>query len=188
MNQRLKKASSVCAALACAVSLTVSGTSFVMAAGEIDDAVKDQIVMTAEGLTDTIITLSEDEIESYLESGDEFTENAMNAWNDVREDLGEHKETGETEVEASGDEYTATVPVEFEKEDAEFVYEFDETMMPVSVSVNIQYSLATSLKNAALNTVMGLGTVFVVLAVLIFLMSLFKYIPWLLYTSDAADD
>ncbi|HJB17170.1 MAG TPA: OadG family protein [Candidatus Blautia excrementipullorum] len=177
MNQRLKKASSVCAALACAVSLTVSGTSFVMAAGEIDDAVKDQIVMTAEGLTDTIITLSEDEIESYLESGDEFTENAMNAWNDVREDLGEHKETGETEVEASGDEYTATVPVEFEKEDAEFVYEFDETMMPVSVSVNIQYSLATSLKNAALNTVMGLGTVFVVLAVLIFLISLFKYIP-----------
>ena len=50
-------------------------------------------------------------------------------------------------------------------------------MMPLSTSVNIKYSLATTLKNAALNTVMGLGTVFVVLALLIFLISLFKYIP-----------
>ena len=77
----------------------------------------------------------------------------------------------------SDNQYTATVPVTFEKEDAEFVYVFDETMMPLSTSVNIKYSLATTLKNAALNTVMGLGTVFVVLALLIFLISLFKYIP-----------
>ena len=77
----------------------------------------------------------------------------------------------------SDNQYTATVPVTFEKEDAEFVYVFDETMMPLSTSVNIKYSLATTLKNAALNTVMGLGTVFVVLALLIFIISLFKYIP-----------
>ena len=178
MNQMFKKVSSVCAALVCAASLTVSGTSFVMAA-ELDDAVETQLIMIAEGLTDAIIPLSDEEIESYLEGGDEFTVNAMNAWNDVKDKVGELKETGETQVEVSGDQYTATVPVEFEKEDAEFVYVFDDlsTMAPSSVSVNIQYSLATTLKNAALNTVMGLGTVFVVLAVLIFLISLFKYIP-----------
>lgn len=178
MNQMFKKVSSVCAALVCAASLTVSGTSFVMAA-EMDDTVKSQLIMVAEGLTDAIIPLSDEEIESYLEGGDEFTVNAMNAWNDVKDEVGELKETGETVVEVSGDQYTATVPVEFEKEDAEFVYVFDDlsTMSPSSVSVNIQYSLATTLKNAALNTVMGLGTVFVVLAVLIFLISLFKYIP-----------
>ena len=101
----------------------------------------------------------------------------MNAWMGVRDDLGELKETGETEVVYSDNQYTATVPVTFEKEDAEFVYVFDETMMPLSTSVNIKYSLATTLKNAALNTVMGLGTVFVVLALLIFIISLFKYIP-----------
>ena len=178
MNQMFKKVSSVCAALVCAASLTVSGTSFVMAA-EMDDTVKSQLIMVAEGLTDAIIPLSDEEIESYLEGGDEFTVNAMNAWNDVKDEVGELKETGETVVEVSGDQYTATVPVEFEKEDAEFVYVFDDlsTMSPSSVSVNIQYSLATTLKNAALNTVMGLGTVFVVLAVLIFLISLFNYIP-----------
>lgn len=177
MNQMLKRASSVCAALVCTASLTISGASLVMAADEVDEAVKEQIVMMAEGLTDTIIPLSEEEIDAYLESGDDFTEEAMNAWMGVRDDLGELKETGETEVVYSDNQYTATVPVTFEKEDAEFVYVFDETMMPLSTSVNIKYSLATTLKNAALNTVMGLGTVFVVLALLIFLISLFKYIP-----------
>ena len=33
------------------------------------------------------------------------------------------------------------------------------------------------MKNAALNTVMGLGTVFVILIMLIFLISLFQFIP-----------
>ena len=177
MNQMLKRASSVCAALVCTASLTISGASLVMAADEVDEAVKEQIVMMAEGLTDTIIPLSEEEIDAYLESGDDFTEEAMNAWMGVRGRSGELKETGETEVVYSDNQYTATVPVTFEKEDAEFVYVFDETMMPLSTSVNIKYSLATTLKNAALNTVMGLGTVFVVLALLIFLISLFKYIP-----------
>lgn len=177
MKQTLKRASSVCAALLCAASLTVSGSSFVMADSEMDDTLIEQIVMTAEGLTDTIIPLTDDEINAYLESGDEFTENAMTAWNDVRDELGELKEAGEAEVEYSSNQYTATVPVEFENEDANFVYVFDDTLTPVSVSVDVQYSLATTLKNAALNTVMGLGTVFVVLALLIFLISLFKYIP-----------
>ena len=84
MNQMFKKVSSVCAALVCAASLTVSGTSFVMAA-EMDDAVESQLIMVAEGLTDAIIPLSDEEIESYLEGGDEFTVNAMNAWNDVKD-------------------------------------------------------------------------------------------------------
>ena len=33
------------------------------------------------------------------------------------------------------------------------------------------------MKNAALNTLMGIGTVFVILVMLIFLISLFKFIP-----------
>ena len=55
MNQMLKKASSVCAAAVCAASLTFSGAAVVMADSEIDEAIKTQIVMTAEGLTSTII-------------------------------------------------------------------------------------------------------------------------------------
>ena len=180
MNQMLKKASSVCAAAVCAASLTFSGAAVVMADSEIDEAIKTQIVMTAEGLTSTIIPLSDEEIKAYLDSGDEFTEDAMEAWNDVKAEVGEFVEAGSAEVEFSNRQYTATVPVDFEKLDAEFVYVFEDNdgmATPVSVSVDVKYPLSTTMKNAGLNTIMGLGTVFVILILLIFVISLFKFIP-----------
>ena len=177
MNQMLKKASTTCAAFACAASLMFSGAAVVWADGEIDETVKNQIETYAEGLTDEIIGLSDDQIEQYMESDDAFTSSAMTAWDGTKDDLGELKETGDVEIEYSGDEYTAVIPVEFEKEDAEFTYVFDKNLTPTSLAVDIQYSFGTTMKNAALNTLMGIGTVFVILAMLIFLISLFQFIP-----------
>ena len=177
MNQMFKKASSVLTAVVCAASITFSGASLVLADGEIDDQTKTTIETTAEGLTETIIPLTDEQIEAYMESGDDFTENAMTAWNGAKEELGDMKETGSVEIEYSNDEYTATVPVTFEKEDAEFIYVFDKNLTPTSLSVDVKYSFATTMKNSALNTVMGLGTVFVILIMLIFLISLFQFIP-----------
>ncbi|MBU5481918.1 OadG family transporter subunit [Blautia sp. MSJ-19] len=177
MNQMFKKASSVLTAVVCAASITFSGASLVLADDEIDAQTQTTIETTAEGLTETIIPLTDDQIAAYQESGDEFTENAMAAWDGVREELGDLKETGSAEIEYSGDEYTVTVPVEFEKENAEFVYVFDKNLTPTSMSVDVKYSFATTMKNAALNTLMGIGTVFVILIMLIFLISLFQFIP-----------
>ena len=177
MNQMFKKASSVLTAVVCAASITFSGASLVLADGEIDDQTKTTIETTAEGLTETIIPLTDEQIESYMNSGDDFTENAMAAWNGAKEELGDMKETGSVEIEYSDDEYTATIPVTFEKENAEFIYVFDKNLTPTSLSVDVKYSFATTMKNAALNTVMGLGTVFVILVMLIFLISLFQFIP-----------
>ncbi|WP_274421710.1 OadG family protein [Blautia sp. XA-2221] len=180
MNQMLKKASSVCAAAVCAASLMFSGASVVMADSEIDEATMTQITMTAEGLTQTIIPLSDEEIEAYLKTDDEFTLSAMTAWDSAKEEVGELKEAGKAEVEFSNHQYTATVPVDFEKLDADFVYVFEEIegmLTPVSASVDVQYPLSTIMKNAGLNTLMGIGTVFVILVLLIFIISLFKFIP-----------
>lgn len=177
MNQMLKKASSVFTAVVCAASITFSGATLVMADSEIDEQILTAITSTAEGLTQTIIPLTDDEIAAYQASGDEFTESAMTAWVSVKDELGDLRSSGSAEVEYSDNEYVATVAVEFENEDANFIYVFDEDVIPTSLSVDIQYSLATTMKNAALNTIMGLGTVFVILAMLIFLISMFKYIP-----------
>ena len=57
-----KKASSVFTAIVCAASITFSGASLVLADGEIDEQTKTTIETTAEGLTNTIIPLTEDEI------------------------------------------------------------------------------------------------------------------------------
>ena len=75
--------------------------------------------------------------------------------------------------------YTVVVPVSFEKNKANFTYVFDKSGTPTSLTVDVNYTLAQNMEKAALNTVMGLGTVFVILAFLIFVISLFKYIPGL---------
>lgn len=80
-------------------------------------------------------------------------------------------------VEYSDDQYTVVVPVSFEKNKANFTYVFDKSGTPTSLTVDVNYTLAQNMEKAALNTVMGLGTVFVILAFLIFVISLSNIFP-----------
>ena len=45
-----------------------------------------------------------------------------------------------------------------------------------SIKIDPEYSLGHKMKNAGLNTLMGMGTVFIVLIFIAFIISLFKYI------------
>lgn len=179
MNPIFKKVTSAGTVLACAAALTVSGALTVCASDEIDESIRSALVTTAEGLTNSIIVLPDEDINNYLESGDDFTVNAMNSWLAAREELGDLVELQETEVEMSDGQYIATVPADFSGYDAEFVYVFEESGTPVSMSVDVQYPLSVTLERAALNTLMGLGTVFIMLLFLSFVISLFKFVPGL---------
>ena len=173
-----KKITSVCMALLVMVALIIGSTSMVFAADKVDDSVKNTLVNTAEGLTDTIIGLADADIENYLNSGDDFTTSAMQSWQSSKDELGSKKDkNGETSVTLKDDQYTVTVPVKFEKADANFVYVFDSTGTPVSLSVDVQYGMGKTLQRAGLNTLMGIGTVFVMLILLSLLISLFRFIP-----------
>ena len=174
----IKKITSVCMALLVMAALVIGSTSMVFATDEIDDSVKSTLVTTAEGLTDTIIGLADEDIENYLSSGDDFTTSAMQSWQSSKDELGAKKDNnGETTVTLKDDQYTVTVPVKFEKADANFVYIFESTGAPTSLSVDVQYGLGKTLQRAGLNTLMGIGTVFVMLILLSLLISLFKFIP-----------
>ena len=182
MRQFYKKISSVCMAFLCVAALLIGCTATAWAADEVDDSVKSQLVTTTKGLTDAIIAMSEDDIQGYLESEDAFTQSAASAWDGSREELGEKKgdiDEKDITVEYSDDQYTVVVPVSFEKNKANFTYVFDKSGTPTSLTVDVNYTLAQNMEKAALNTLMGLGTVFVILAFLIFVISLFKYIPGL---------
>ena len=173
-----KKITSVCMALLVMAALIIGSTSMVFAADKVDDSVKNTLVNTAEGLTDTIIGLADADIENYLNSGDDFTTSAMQSLQSSKDELGSKKDkNGETSVTLKDDQYTVTVPVKFEKADANFVYVFDSTGTPVSLSVDVQYGMGKTLQRAGLNTLMGIGTVFVMLILLSLLISLFRFIP-----------
>ena len=169
MKQRLKKILSVCMVAFC----TVSFTAAVSAENKLDETTESILISTAEGLSEAIVTLTDEDIEGYKTSTDDFTVNAMEVWESSKDELGELVEFGETTVEYSGGTYTATVPADFEKRDASFVYIFDEpTAAPTGMSIDIDYPMSVTMKNAAVNTVMGIGTVFVMLIFLSFVIYL----------------
>ena len=159
-------------------ALVIGSTSVVFAADKVDDTVKSTLVTTAEGLTDAIVQLKDEEIENYMSSGDDFTTSAMQSWQTSKDELGAKKDSnGETTVTFKDDQYTVTVPLKFEKADANFVYVFDSQGTPTSMSVDVQYGMGKTLQRAGLNTLMGIGTVFVMLILLSLLISLFRFIP-----------
>ena len=113
-----------------------------------------------------------------MSSGDDFTTSAMQSWQTSKDELGAKKDSnGETTVTFKDDQYTVTVPLKFEKAEANFVYVFDSQGTPTSMSVDVQYGMGKTLQRAGLNTLMGIGTVFVMLILLSLLISLFRFIP-----------
>ena len=159
-------------------ALVIGSTSMVFAADKIDESVKTSLVTTAEGLTDAIVALKDADIENYMNTGDYFTTSAMQSWQTSKDELGAKKESnGKTTVTLKDGQYIVTVPVKFEKANANFVYVFESTGTPVSMSVDVQYGLGKTLQRAGLNTLMGVGTVFVMLILLSLLISLFRFIP-----------
>ena len=174
----IKKITSVFMTFLVMAALVIGSTSMVFAADKIDESVKTSLVTTAEGLTDAIVALEDADIENYMNTGDDFTTSAMQSWQTSKDELGAKKESnGETTVTLKDDQYTVTVPVKFEKANANFVYVFESTGTPVSMSVDVQYGMAQTLQRAGLNTLMGVGTVFVMLILLSLLISLFRFIP-----------
>ena len=174
----IKKITSVFMTFLVMAALVIGSTSMVFAADKIDESVKTSLVTTAEGLTDAIVALKDADIENYMNTGDDFTTSAMQSWQTSKDELGAKKESnGKTTVTLKDDQYTVTVPVKFEKANANFVYVFESTGTPVSMSVDVQYGMAQTLQRAGLNTLMGVGTVFVMLILLSLLISLFRFIP-----------
>ena len=75
------------------------------------------------------------------------------------------------------DGYSVTVPAEFSIRKAEIVFTFDEEGAPTGMAVNPEYTMGEKMQQALMNTLMGIGIVFVMLVFLSLLISLFKYVP-----------
>lgn len=137
--------------------------------------------MTAEDM-DTLRNMSDYELNyrlmmsQYPIASDDFV-TMMDAWEAGEKDCGTILEYGEFTMEVSGDEATLTTTVKGEERNGEMSFTFDDKMNMESLTVNADYSTGEILKKAGLNTILGMGTVFVVLIFISFIISLFKYIP-----------
>ncbi len=167
--------------LAVSLLLTSAFCALPVSAEALPQALSESLLGSIEDLTRTIISLDDEQIADFQENGNAFTQNAMESWLGAREDLGNIKESqaeaDEPEITLEGKTYTVTYPVEFEKADADFIYTLDQELNPSSLVVNVNLPLGTNMLRATLNTIMGICIVFLVLLLLSFVISLFKYIP-----------
>ena len=102
---------------------------------------------------------------------------------DQENELGKYEEMGTptTDIDREEGQVTVDIPAKFDKGDAEikvvFNYSSDyDQMVPAYMTISEVETTGMKLNGAAVNTVMGVGCVFVVLIFLIFVISLFKYV------------
>ena len=105
----------------------------------------------------------------------------LQSWLDTTSDVGTFVGLGEFSIDKTSDTVTVDQIVNFSERDVDvtFVYEYNyltEEIEMTDATADIVYTLGEKLEKAALNTLMGMGTVFCVLILISLIIYCFKFI------------
>ena len=173
MNRKLKSL----LAMVCVLALTLAMSVCAFAADTVTEDEAANYKSAAETLISQIAGFSDEAIENYLAQDDAFTTATMESWKSVKDELGAYSSIVSQDVEKDGDVVTISTVAQFEKAKADVVLMLDlGQQMYTSMTYSVQYSLAANMQRAGMNTLMGIGIVFLMLLFLSFVIGLFKYI------------
>lgn len=126
-----------------------------------------------------ISSWTDDEIEQLIESDDITSQAVAGNWKSVKEELGAFVEVTDAALNAEGTEITGHV--KYEKVDDNTTVTVKYTVNPeqqtATMNWDIEYPMAVKMQQAGLNTVMGLGIVFLTLLFLSWLIGQLHIIP-----------
>lgn len=163
--------------MVCVMALTLAMSVCAFAADTVTEDEAANYKSAAETLISQIAGFSDEEIENYLAQDDAFTTATMESWKSVKDELGAYSSIVSQNVEKDGDVVTISTVAQFEKAKADVVLMLDlGQQMYTSMTYSVQYSLAANMQRAGMNTLMGIGIVFLMLVFLSFVIGLFKYI------------
>ena len=166
--------------------LTLTLTACTGSQEEINETVANNLYSTTTSTMETLVAYDNATMEQAIEENpnmDDFTKSAFQAWMDSSEELGvyigfEDVDPSEA-VRKDGSNYVVDLEAEFENGTADVQMVYDSKLNADSIGFSMQYTMGEKMQDAAMNAVVGLGTVFIVLFFLVFVISLFKYIPGL---------
>lgn len=116
---------------------------------------------------------------------DETLAPVFDSWESGLEEIGSYAETTGHEVKIDGDEVivnTTIVGTNLDPNnnprtaDVELIYNSKDYVIS-SMVMNVNYTMGEKMTNAALNTLLGMGTVFIVLILISLIISCFAFIP-----------
>ena len=108
---------------------------------------------------------------------DAIAADALKSWIAAQEEMGGYVGVLETSADISAEEAVISIIVDGTSHDATVEIVVDKDLNLTSVTTTVIKTLGEMMINAALNTLIGMGTVFVVLILISLLISLFGLIP-----------
>ena len=170
----MKKLLAILGVITCMVGLCACGQEEVKEASDVND---EALVQQFEAMVDQINMIASQGAADQFES-DPVIYNALIDWQNALDELGEYKETNGGTVEHGENDTVISINVTGSDHDAvvEFVLNSDLTVME-GISTNIKYSTSENMGRAFMNTIIGMGTVFVVLIIISLIISAFSIIP-----------
>lgn len=164
-------------AIICVLALILAMSVCAFAADEVTEEEAANYKSAAETLISQISGFSDEDIETYLAQNDAFTTEVLESWKSVKDELGAYSSIVSQEVEKDGEQVTVSTVAQFEKAKADVALTLDLSKQAyTSMTYSVQYSLADNMQRAGMNTLMGIGIVFLMLVFLSFVIGLFKYI------------
>ena len=119
----------------------------------------------------------EETYQEFVDDDNDMMANAMQAWEQLQDELGEYQGIESCEVKTAEDGYTVDMVVSYEKRDLNVNLISDKKLTAwTSIALEADYTMVEKMETALLNTVLGMGTVFVVLIIIIIVISLFGII------------
>lgn len=122
---------------------------------------------------------TDDQIEQLIESSDMTSQAVAGNWKSVKEELGAFVEVTDAQLNAEGTEITGNVKYEKtgDKTTVAVTYAVNPDTQTATVNWDIQYPMGVLMQRAGMNTIMGLGIVFLTLLFLSALIAQLHIIP-----------
>ncbi len=171
----MKKLLAILGVITCMVGLCACGQEETKAqASGADDEMLLQYGETTVQQMDTIV--SQGAIEQY--AADPIIYNGLLDWQSALEDIGTFEGTNGGSVEMGDEEIVISINILGSDHDAVMDIVFAADMSAYQgISTNVKYSTGENMGRAAMNTLIGMGTVFVVLIIISLIISAFSVIP-----------
>lgn len=183
MKQTWKKIASLMMVIICAFAFTACGKQEEETFQTITDEMADNCIAVSQSAVLSLASFDDATLEAYKENRDDFTRLAVIEWDEQTDTLGAYQGMDEAKADINREEgqITVTIPATFEKNTGDIAVVFNynkdyDQMVPAYMTITETETFGGNMRGAAINTVMGVGTVFVVLLFLIFVISLFKYV------------
>lgn len=144
----------------------------------------DELKSTSENLASNLTNLPDDQMDEavgyYEQYGDTMIVELITRWKEIKADLGDFVGLKDFSVDKSGKTLTTAQIMDFTGRDITLTCVYNYLDMQItSVTLDENYSLGEKMQKAAMNTLMGLGTVFGILILISLVIYCFKVIPYL---------